>query len=45
MAEEECKKKKCIATLGVGRTCPPEWKDAGSVHDSLKGVKMVSSTR
>lgn len=44
-AEEECKKKNCIATLGVGRTIPQVWKDAGSVHESLKGVKMVSTGR
>lgn len=44
-AEEECKKKNCIATLGVGRTIPQAWKDAGSVHESLKGVNMVSIGR
>lgn len=41
-AEEKCRKKNCIATKGTGQTVPLKWKDAGVVHDSLKGVLMVS---
>ncbi|KAL8838167.1 MAG: hypothetical protein Q9176_005250 [Flavoplaca citrina] len=40
MAEEQAKKHKCISTLGVGRTAPRGWKDAGFVHDSLEGVQI-----
>ncbi|KAF2101009.1 PARP-domain-containing protein [Rhizodiscina lignyota] len=43
MAEEECKKKKCIATLGVGRTVPLGWKDAECLNDNLKGVSIPDS--
>ena len=32
----------CVATWGKGRLAPPKWKDAGFVHESLNGVKMVS---
>lgn len=42
MAEEQAKKHNCIATLGVGRTAPQGWMDAEGVHESLKGVTMVS---
>lgn len=42
MAEEECKKKGCISTLGVGRTAPQGWTDGGFIHESLKGVRLVS---
>ena len=41
-AEEKCKKKNCFATKGTGQTVPLKWKDAGVVHDDLKGVLMVS---
>jgi poly [ADP-ribose] polymerase len=41
-AEDKCKKKNCIATKGIGKIVPQNWKDAGAVHDSLKGVLMVS---
>ncbi|KAB8349786.1 hypothetical protein FH972_023800 [Carpinus fangiana] len=40
-ADEECKKKGKIATLGIGRTCPQGWVDAGDViSPQLKGVQM-----
>lgn len=42
MAEEQAKKHNCISTLGVGRTAPQGWMDAGIIHESLKGVTMVS---
>lgn len=29
-----------LATLGMGATVPQGWKDAGCVHDNLKGVLM-----
>ena len=29
------------STWGQGQTVPSGWKDAGSVHESLKGVLMV----
>jgi poly [ADP-ribose] polymerase len=32
-----------VATHGMGRVGPSKWVDAGAVHPSLKGVKMVSS--
>jgi poly [ADP-ribose] polymerase len=31
-----------VATHGMGRVGPSKWIDAGAVHPSLKGVKMVS---
>jgi hypothetical protein len=30
------------STWGQGRTGPSKWIDAGVVHESLKGIKMVS---
>ncbi|KAH9904763.1 PARP-domain-containing protein [Xylariomycetidae sp. FL2044] len=39
-AAELARKHGCIATKGVGRTAPAGWKDAGGVHESLKGVLM-----
>jgi poly [ADP-ribose] polymerase 2/3/4 len=39
-AGEEAKKRNCISTKGVGQTVPQAWKDAGCVHEDLKGVKM-----
>jgi len=41
-AQAACKKKGCLATLGVGRTVPQGWIDAGAVHENLEGVLMVS---
>lgn len=41
-AAELARKKNCIATKGMGRTGYTKWKDAGVVHEALKGVKMVS---
>ncbi|KAL8927904.1 MAG: hypothetical protein Q9172_001130 [Xanthocarpia lactea] len=40
MAEEKAKKHKCISTLGVGRTAPQGWTDAGSIHENLGGVQI-----
>jgi poly [ADP-ribose] polymerase 2/3/4 len=39
-AAENAKKAGCISTWGVGMTAPKGWKDAGVVHESLKGVLM-----
>lgn len=39
-AAEQAKKYNCHSTKGVGQTVPQKWKDAGCVHDSLKGVLM-----
>ena len=33
------------ATWGQGINVPSGWKDAGSVHDSLQGILMVSLTQ
>lgn len=41
-AGEDAKKKGMVATWGQGTTGPSKWKDAGCVHPSLAGVKMVS---
>ena len=41
-AGEEAKKKGHHATWGKGKTVPTGWKDAGCVHENLKGVQMVS---
>lgn len=30
------------STWGMGMTAPPKWMDAGVVHESLKGIQMVS---
>ncbi|KAL8934170.1 MAG: hypothetical protein Q9211_005374 [Gyalolechia sp. 1 TL-2023] len=40
MAEQQAKKHNCISTLGVGRTAPQGWTDAGLVNETLKGVTM-----
>jgi poly [ADP-ribose] polymerase 2/3/4 len=40
--EEQVEKAGCWSTKGVGQMFPASWKDAEFVHDSLKGVKMVS---
>lgn len=42
MAEEHAKKHNCIATLGVGRTAPQGWMDGEGIHESLKGISVVS---
>ena len=42
-AGEDAKKNGRYSTWGKGRTVPKGWKDAGSVHPSLKGVIMVST--
>lgn len=39
-AGELAKQSGKIATLGRGNSAPANWKDAGCVHESLKGVKM-----
>ncbi|KAI1342692.1 PARP-domain-containing protein [Xylariaceae sp. FL0016] len=39
-AAEMARKHNCIATKGVGQTAPLKWKDAGVVHEALKGVLM-----
>lgn len=41
-AEAEAKKHNCISTLGVGRTAPQGWKDAGFIKKDLEGVTIVS---
>ena len=43
-AKEEAMKRKCVSTLGVGRSAPQGWIDGEIVHKSLKGVSMVSFT-
>lgn len=42
-AGETAKKQGMLSTFGMGQTGPSKWKDAGAVHRSLKGVKMVST--
>lgn len=39
-ADALAKKEGKLATLGVGRTAPVGWKDAGCVHKDLQGVLM-----
>ena len=41
-AEERAKEHKCVATLGVGRVAPIGWVDGKVIHDSLRGVLVVS---
>jgi poly [ADP-ribose] polymerase 2/3/4 len=41
-AGEEAKKQGKVATWGKGTTTPLKWKDAACIHESLKGVSMVS---
>jgi poly [ADP-ribose] polymerase len=43
-AGSSAKKQGMHSTWGQGRTGPSKWIDAGVVHESLKGVKMVSSS-
>jgi poly [ADP-ribose] polymerase 2/3/4 len=40
-AGERAKSSGCYSTWGKGLTAPAGWKDAGCVHESLKGVLMV----
>lgn len=42
-AGSDAKKQGMHSTWGQGNTGPSKWMDAGVVHESLKGVKMVSS--
>lgn len=42
-AGSDAKKKGMHSTWGQGNTGPSKWMDGGVVHESLKGVKMVSS--
>jgi poly [ADP-ribose] polymerase 2/3/4 len=44
-AQQEAEKHNCISTKGVGRTVPQAWKDAGCIHENLKGVTIVSFSR
>ncbi|KAI4195716.1 MAG: hypothetical protein LQ350_007040 [Teloschistes chrysophthalmus] len=39
-AAAEAKKHKCISTLGVGRTAPQGWTNAGFIHKDLEGVTI-----
>lgn len=39
-AGDRAKAEKRLSTWGVGQTAPQAWKDAGSVHPSLQGIKM-----
>ena len=41
-AEQEAKKRGSISTLGVGRMGPQGWVDGEVIHESLKGVSLVS---
>ncbi|TLD14255.1 uncharacterized protein PgNI_02811 [Pyricularia grisea] len=43
-AGENAAKKGMYSTWGRGMTGPSKWKDAGAVHDSLKGVKMPDTS-
>ncbi|KAL8647362.1 MAG: hypothetical protein Q9226_006459 [Calogaya cf. arnoldii] len=45
MAEQQCKKHKCISTLGVGRTAPQGWTDAGFINENLEGVQIPDTSR
>jgi len=42
-ADEKAKKQGLYSTWGQGITGPSKWKDAKVVHESLAGVKIVSS--
>lgn len=39
-AGETARRQGYISTLGVGRTAPNDWKDAGCLHPDLRGIKM-----
>lgn len=42
-AGEDAKDKGMVSTWGMGSTGPDKWMDAGVVHETLKGIKMVSN--
>lgn len=42
-AGDSAKEKGMVSTWGQGSMGPSKWTDAGVVHESLKGIKMVSS--
>lgn len=39
-AQEKAQEHGAIATLGVGRTAPQGWTDAGFIREDLKGVSL-----
>jgi poly [ADP-ribose] polymerase 2/3/4 len=41
-AGELAKKQGKVATWGKGTTAPLKWKDASCIHESLRGVSIVS---
>lgn len=43
-AGEDAVKQGSISTLGAGLNAPQAWKDAGCVHESLKGISMPDVT-
>ncbi|KAI1661021.1 PARP-domain-containing protein [Daldinia decipiens] len=43
-AAEDAKSKGMLSTWGQGCTGPSQWKDAGCIHPSLKGVKMPDTS-
>lgn len=43
-ADQSAKDGQMYSTWGQGMTGPVKWKDAGCVHESLKGVKMPDTT-
>ncbi|KAL8852744.1 MAG: hypothetical protein Q9221_002374 [Calogaya cf. arnoldii] len=45
MAEQQCKKHKCMSTLGVGRTAPQGWTDAGFINENLEGVQIPDTSK
>lgn len=40
-ADAEAAEKGMVSTWGMGSMGPSQWMDAGAVHDSLKGIRMV----
>ena len=42
-APEKAREEGCYSTWGKGMIVPKGWKDAGCVHENLKGVSMVSA--
>jgi poly [ADP-ribose] polymerase 2/3/4 len=43
-AAERAQESNRLSTLGLGRTAPAGWKDAGCVHQTLQGVSMPDVT-
>lgn len=43
-AADVAKEKGCLSTWGKGVTAPKLWKDAESVHQDLKGVRMPDTS-